>query len=215
MFLQYAWNSGSCFPGQDTLSLLVPLDPAEAFVSLRVCDPAMGSGHFLVSGVDYLADEVLSAITETPNLVSWTNYRSPLSERLEALRAHIGEQATANGWTVRDDQLDDRHLVRRIILKRVIYGVDSNPMAVELAKLSLWLHSFTVGAPLSFLDHHLRTGDSLFGEFLGPVERELHERYKLVVSRDVGQARQAAAGVAVVGALARPHMTGVECRSEN
>jgi hypothetical protein len=173
----------------------VPLDPAEAFVSLRVCDPAMGSGHFLVSVVDYLADEVLTAITEAPNLVSWTNYRSPFAERLEALRGHIREQATANNWTFRDEHLDDRHLVRRIILKRVIYGVDSNAMAVELAKLSLWLHSFTVGAPLSFLDHHLRTGDSLFGEFVGPVERDLHERFGLVMNQAVVSARRAVAGM--------------------
>ena len=60
-------------------------------------------------------------------------------------------------------RLDDRHIVKRMVLKRCIYGVDKNPMAVELAKVSLWLHSFTVGAPLSFLDHHLRCGDSLFG----------------------------------------------------
>ena len=51
-----------------------------------------------------------------------------------------------------------------MILKRCVYGVDLNPMAVELAKVSLWLHTFTVGAPLSFLDHHLRCGNSLFGE---------------------------------------------------
>ncbi|MGH7115962.1 MAG: Eco57I restriction-modification methylase domain-containing protein, partial [Stellaceae bacterium] len=88
------------------------------------------------------------------------------------------------------------------ILKRAIYGVDRNPMAVELAKLSLWLHSFTVGAPLSFLDHHLRCGDSLFGEFVGPVERELHERYGWVLGGDVAQARQAAAGMARVEELA-------------
>ena len=50
-----------------------------------------------------------------------------------------------------------------MVLKRCVYGVDKNPMAVELAKVSLWLHTFTVGAPLSFLDHHLRCGDSLFG----------------------------------------------------
>ena len=53
--------------------------------------------------------------------------------------------------------------MRRTILKRCIYGVDKNPMAVELAKVALWLHTFTVGAPLSFLDHHLRCGNSLFG----------------------------------------------------
>ena len=56
-----------------------------------------------------------------------------------------------------------------MILKRVVYGVDKNPMAVELAKVALWLHTFTVGAPLSFLDHHLRCGDSLFGEWVAHV----------------------------------------------
>jgi hypothetical protein len=188
------------------LEQLRSLDPAAHFVALRVCDPAMGSGHFLVSLVDYLADEVLTAIGEAPAIVAWADesapYRSPLVTRIERLRAEIRRSAGENGWVVPDEQLDDRHLVRRIILKRVIYGVDLNPMAVELAKLSLWLHSFTVGAPLSFLDHHLRCGDSLFGEFVGPVERELHERYGLVVSPDVAQARQAAAGMARVEELA-------------
>ena len=60
-------------------------------------------------------------------------------------------------------QLTDQAIIRRMVLKRCIYGVDKNPLAVELAKVSLWLHSFTVGAPLSFLDHHLRCGDSLLG----------------------------------------------------
>jgi hypothetical protein len=190
----------------ERLKILQALDPAMRFVGLRVCDPAMGSGHFLVSLVDYLADEVLTAIGEAPTRVAWAEetapYRSPLVTRIERLRAEIRRSAEENNWAVPDDQLDDRHLVRRIILKRVIYGVDLNPMAVELAKLSLWLHSFTVGAPLSFLDHHLRCGDSLFGEFLGPVERELHDSYGLVVSPDVAQARQAAAGMARVEELA-------------
>ena len=193
-------------PKAERLRLLSADDPAEAFVRLRVCDPAMGSGHFLVSLVDYLADEVLTAISEAPTLVTWADidqpYRSPLAERIDRLRTEIRRSADQNGWPVPEEQLDDRHLVRRIILKRVIYGVDLNPMAVELAKLSLWLHSFTVGAPLSFLDHHLRCGNSLFGEFVGPVERELHERYGLVFSRDVAQARQAAAGMARVEELA-------------
>ena len=60
-------------------------------------------------------------------------------------------------------QLTDEAIIRRMVLKRCIYGVDKNPLTVELAKVSLWLHSFTVGAPLSFLDHHLRCGDSLIG----------------------------------------------------
>ena len=90
-------------------------------------------------------------------------YTSPLAARIEAVRNTVLTNARANGWQVEGAALDDRHIVKRMVLKRCIYGVDKNPMAVELAKLSLWLHSFTVGAPLSFLDHHLRCGDSLFG----------------------------------------------------
>jgi hypothetical protein len=187
-------------PKADRLADLRRDDLASAFVALRVCDPAMGSGHFLVSLVDYLTDEALIAISEAAALASWADaghpYRSPLAARIEELRRHIRGAADEHGWFVSDDQLDDRHLIRRIILKRVVYGVDLNPMAVELAKLSLWLHSFTMGAPLSFLDHHLRCGDSLFGEFVGPVEREMQERYKLMVNQAVIRARQSAAGMA-------------------
>ena len=54
-------------------------------------------------------------------------------------------------------------LLKRAVLKRCVYGVDLNLMAVELAKVSLWLDAFTLGAPLSFLDHHLKWGNSLIG----------------------------------------------------
>ncbi len=144
-------------------------DPAGKFLELRICDPAMGSGHFLVSLVDYLADEVLKATEEARETADWTDYSSPLLGRLENIRERIRGEAAAHKWTIDEAQLVDRQLVRRIILKRVIHGVDKNPMAVELAKLSLWLHTFTVGAPLSFLDHHLRCGDSLFGEWVRPA----------------------------------------------
>lgn len=197
-------------PKAERLALLAPLDPAEQFLRLRVCDPAMGSGHFLVSLVDYLADETLSVMTEAPAVVGWAEYRSPLAARIAAIRDHIRAQAEAHGWQVREDHLDDRHLVRRVILKRVIYGVDLNPMAVELAKLSLWLHSFTVGAPLSFLDHHLRCGDSLFGEFAGPVEADLRARFGLVMSGAIVAARHAAAGMALVEEQTDADIAGVQ-----
>ncbi len=164
-------------PETERLSELAEFDSPSAILSLRICDPAMGSGHFLVSLVDYLADNILEAMAEAESAVHWAAedepYRSPLAQRIETLRSHILDQANAMGWTVAVDQLDDRLLVRRIILKRVIHGVDLNPMAVELAKVSLWLHTFTVGAPLSFLDHHVRCGNSLFGEKIGPVWQEL------------------------------------------
>lgn len=170
------------------LARLADHDPATAFLKLRIVDPAMGSGHFLVSLVDYLADRTMLATTEAAAQVDFGDYRSPLLDRLEAIRSRIREQAAEHGWTIDEAQLIDRQLVRRIILKRVIHGVDKNPMAVELAKLSLWLHTFTVGAPLSFLDHHLRCGDSLFGEWIGPGMNRL-EQGGLFVTDDLKSAQ--------------------------
>ena len=140
------------------------LDPAEKLLELNVCDPAMGSGHFLVNLVDFLADKVIEAMAETETLVE--GYWSPLTERIDTIRSTITANAEDSGWTFDPARLDDRHIIRRMVLKRCVYGVDKNPMAVELAKVSLWLHTFTVGAPLSFLDHHLRCGDSLFGAWV-------------------------------------------------
>lgn len=139
------------------------VDPAEAILSLRVCDPAMGSGHFLVSLVDTLADHVLEAMAEVAALGGDVDYTSPLAAEIEKIRATILRNAREANWTIEESHLDDRHIVRRMVLKRCVYGVDKNPMAVELAKVALWLHTFTVGAPLSFIDHHLHVGDSLFG----------------------------------------------------
>ena len=101
---------------------------------------------------------------------------SPLVGRIEHVRNDILQRAQESGWVVDEGQLSDQAIVRRMVLKRCIYGVDKNPMAVELAKVSLWLHSFTVGAPLSFLDHHLRCGDSLVGT---PVAEAAHELNRL------------------------------------
>ena len=145
----------------DRIATLERLDPAEQVLELRICDPAMGSGHFLVGLVDYLADRVIALMAEAETMVN--GYASPLTRRIDDVRRTIVDNARERDWTVDPDRLDDRHLVRRIVLKRCVYGVDRNPMAVELAKVSLWLHTFTAGAPLSFLDHHLRCGNSLFG----------------------------------------------------
>jgi Eco57I restriction-modification methylase len=163
-------------------SVLDKLDPASAILELKVCDPAMGSGHFLVSLVDDLADRVLEAINTAEQIVAeqpWAAHLadrgqpwlSPVVARVAHIRQTIRSTARTHGWAVTDAQLDDRHIVRRMILKKTIFGVDKNPMAVELAKTALWLHTFTVGAPLSFLDHHLKCGDSLHGERLDTVQR--------------------------------------------
>lgn len=156
-------QSTSKKPLNQRLGVLKRADPAEKILDLKICDPAMGSGHFLVTLVDYLADQVITAMAEAEAEVAWGHYISPLADRIETIRNTILGNAEDRGWTVDPEQLDDRHIIRRMILKRCVYGVDKNLMAVELAKVALWLHTFTVGAPLSFLDHHLRCGDSLFG----------------------------------------------------
>ncbi|MHB8939168.1 MAG: Eco57I restriction-modification methylase domain-containing protein [Thiobacillus sp.] len=159
-------------------------DPASQFLTLKICDPAMGSGHFLVALVDWLADRVLETAQEAAESVNACGFAahlveqnrpwvSPVVARIADIRRRILKAAAEHGWAIGPRQLDDRHIVRRMILKRVIFGVDKNAMAVELAKVALWLHTFTVGAPLSFLDHHLRHGDSLFGGQVRHVREEL------------------------------------------
>ncbi|MGF1454964.1 MAG: Eco57I restriction-modification methylase domain-containing protein [Alphaproteobacteria bacterium] len=159
---------GGDLPDHRKIGQLKRLDPATALLDLKICDPAMGSGHFLVSLVDFMADQVITAMAEAeldaPE--EWGDYISPLGERIDTIRNTILANADERDWTIDEEQLDDRHIIRRMVLKRCIYGVDKNPMAVELAKVALWLHTFTVGAPLSFLDHHLRCGDSLFGSWV-------------------------------------------------
>ena len=140
---------------KETVGPLVEERSAEQILDLKICDPAMGSGHFLTSLVDYLSDRVIEAMAAVDV--------SPLAALIEDMRETIMANAEKGGWRIDAERLDDRHIVRRMVLKRCVYGVDKNPMAVELAKVSLWLHTFTAGAPLSFLDHHLRCGDSLFG----------------------------------------------------
>ena len=183
------------------LSRLRAIDPAEKLLELKVCDPATGSGHFLVNLVDYLADRVIEAIAEAQAAVE--GYVSPLSRRIQDIRKTIMQNAEERGWAVDEEQLDDRHVVRRMVLKRCIYGVDKNPMAVELSKVSLWLHTFTVGAPLSFLDHHIRCGDSLFGTWVhAGIDRAGEQGSSLFLEGPVKRATKAAASMQRLEGLA-------------
>ncbi|NML26159.1 Eco57I restriction-modification methylase domain-containing protein [Zoogloea dura] len=105
-----------------------PQEPVKALLALTVCDPACGSGHFLLAAARRIADEVA------------------------LLRASEGNPT----------EDDFRHALRDVVA-HCIYGVDKNPMAVELARTALWLEAYTPDRPLSFIDHHLRVGDALLG----------------------------------------------------
>ena len=137
-------------------------------LDLKLCDPAMGSGHFLVEAVDYLTDELIQILNLYPE-------DNPVLTMLETTRQNIIDNLRQQGIILDSPTLEPTQLLQRVVMKRCIYGVDINPMAVELAKVSLWLHSFTVGAPLSFLDHHLRCGNSLIGTTAKDAEAAMIE----------------------------------------
>ncbi len=108
---------------------------ADYILSIKVLDLSMGSGHFLVEAVDYLARALVEA---------WATARKE-DAKIKEVAEH------------------DIQWARREVVRKCIYGVDLNPMAVELAKLALWLTTAAANKPLSFLDHHLRCGNSLVG----------------------------------------------------
>ena len=184
-------------PKAERLAELRKLDPAEAVLDLKVLDPAMGSGHFLVTAVDFLSDYIAELIEYTPAVPEWldSEYVSPLVERVAAIRRDILQRAGESDWVMDESQLTDQAIIRRMVLKRCIYGVDKNPLTVELAKVSLWLHSFTVGAPLSFLDHHLRCGDSLIGMRVSDATVELARLGKMHSGSAIQAAESATRGM--------------------
>ncbi|MGG7643907.1 Eco57I restriction-modification methylase domain-containing protein [Rhodovulum sp. YNF3179] len=124
--------------------------PAE-LLDLKICDPAMGSGAFLVQVCRWLGERLVEAwdaaeaerkaVTQNGRVVDTLGSEEPLAK---------------------DD--DERLLTaKRLIAERCLYGVDLNPLAVELAKLSIWLVTLAKGRPFGFLDHNLKSGDSLLG----------------------------------------------------
>ena len=184
-------------PRSERQAELERLDPAEAVLDLKVLDPAMGSGHFLVTAVDFLSDYIAELIEYVPAVPEWLDdgYVSPLVGRVATIRREIIRRAEESNWVLDEAQLSDQAIIRRMVLKRCIYGVDKNPLTVELAKVSLWLHSFTVGAPLSFLDHHLRCGDSLVGLRVSASIKDLQRIAHLFLGSAIQGAETATEGM--------------------
>ena len=129
------------------------LKSADELLDLKVCDPAMGSGAFLVQACRWLADRLVEA---------WCDMEASGGRIDDEGRTRAADD-TAGFEPLSRDTEDRAILARRLIAERCLYGVDKNPLAVELAKLSLWLTTLAKGRPFGFLDHNLRSGDSLLG----------------------------------------------------
>ncbi|NNJ12769.1 restriction endonuclease [Chloroflexales bacterium ZM16-3] len=166
------------------------LRPAAELLQLTVCDMAMGSGAFLVQACRYLSERLLEAFDAEIEPDSARKAAKPQSENgidnVAAKEAPSGLPGLSGFAALREparlpdlgvlaplreitDPTERLVFARRLIADRCLYGVDKNPLAVEMAKLSLWLITLARGRPFSFLDHALRAGDSLLG--IGDVEQ--------------------------------------------
>lgn len=126
------------------------LKSPEALLDLKICDPAMGSGAFLVQVCRWLAERVCE---------SWL-----IAEQSDAFITAKGVTTTDESQELIPIDAEERLIVaKRLISERCLYGVDINPLAVELAKLSIWLVTLSKDRPFGFLDHNLKSGDSLLG----------------------------------------------------
>jgi hypothetical protein len=160
-------------------------------LTLKVVDPATGSGHFLVETCRFLGEalyvacrlcDTQAAALEADALRAAPNDRERLRQRAETLRARVSDlpdpdrallaylpSRASEGGDSGVSQSRALAICRRLVAVHCLYGVDRNPLAVELAKLSLWLESYAEGLPLTFLDHRLVAGDSLAGPFFAQI----------------------------------------------
>ncbi|EGX6876088.1 class I SAM-dependent DNA methyltransferase, partial [Campylobacter jejuni] len=125
----------------------------ENILKFKILDNACGSGHFLVGVLNAITHIVLSDFDH------FTNLKELYEEEKENILNHIKD-------FVQDYEVDESDILKRLLLKRIIYGVDLNPFSIELTKLSLWIDSFIFGTPLSFIEHHIKCGNALINSNL-------------------------------------------------
>ena len=116
----------------------------------KILDNACGSGHFLVEALNAITEIIIADFDNFPKL------KNIFEEEKKLIAENICQ-------FIQDYTIDDSDIIKRLILKRVIFGVDLNPFSIELTKLSLWIDSFIFGTPLSFLEHHIKCGNALVG----------------------------------------------------
>ena len=133
--------------GLHTMAKRNPDEAARRLFDFSVVDPAMGSAHFLTAALDMMADRIETFLAEVGGLPDIAKMLSELTQDAK--------------WATQPPE--DGDLLRRLILKRCIYGVDLSPMAVEVANITLWLASFVPGLALSYLGSNLKCGNALIG----------------------------------------------------
>ena len=136
----------------DQMARLSDAERTEQFFDFRVADIAMGSGHFLVAAIDRIERRFALWLEDNPT----PGVTRELQYLRNASRKALGDLAD-------NIAIEDGQLLRRMIAKRCIYGIDLNTITVQLARLSIWIHTYVPGLPLSLLDHNLVHGNALVG----------------------------------------------------
>ncbi|AFM03308.1 Eco57I restriction endonuclease [Bernardetia litoralis DSM 6794] len=126
----------------------------KSILDLRLMDNACGSGHFLIASLDVLTSEALKRIENRTD--------KKLEQTIETEKVTILKTLSQFN-PIEYHQIDELRILKRILLKKIIFGVDLNEFAIELTRLSLWLDTFILGTPLSFIEHHIKQGNALIG----------------------------------------------------
>ena len=144
---------------------LVPKLP-EKILSLKVCDPACGSGSFLVAATEYISEVLTESILYHRRFEKKSTDKTRIMPYATRSKGFVEEETLS---VPPESEYFEEHLrarLMRYVVERCIYGVDINPMAVELARLSLWIETMNDELPFTFLDHKIKQGNALVGAWL-------------------------------------------------
>lgn len=138
----------------------------------KILDNACGSGHFLIESLNAITKIVLESFDSFPS------FKTLYEREKDKITQNITEY-------IKDYQIDESDIIKRLLLKRVIFGVDVNPFSIELSKLSLWIDSFIFGTPLSFLEHHIKCGNALIGTSIADFKQNTLAKSKGLFLQDL------------------------------
>lgn len=134
----------------------------------KILDNACGSGHFLVQALNTITEHIIT------HFESFPSFKALYEREAQSIQTNTAQY-------IADYEVDESDIIKRILLKRMIYGIDLNPFSVELTKLSLWIDSFIFGTPLSFIEHHIKCGNALVGSSI----KDFKLFYKSKTSQDL------------------------------
>ncbi|PRQ89775.1 class I SAM-dependent DNA methyltransferase [Borreliella burgdorferi] len=172
-------KSGAYYTPDDLTDFMVTSSIEEQLktkspLDIKIIDNSCGSGHFLISCLDHLTEKVWYELDK------FEDVKKELDKEYRAILKESEEYDV-------QDSISKELVLKRILLKRCIYGVDINPISVEITMLSLWINTFIFGTPLSFIEHHIKAGNALLGytkdEFFDITKKKFESGFSLFRKR--------------------------------